>query len=80
MAFSDQIGKLTLGELAKVEEIGKGSINDLANDEKPKMQMLIALAFVVKKREDPTFTVNQAEALTMEDLTALTGGDASPEA
>jgi hypothetical protein len=80
MAFSDQIEKLTLGELATVEELGKGPISDLANDEKPKMRMLIALAFVVKKREDPSFTINRAEALTMPELQALTGGDASPEA
>jgi hypothetical protein len=72
------IKKLTLGELAKVEELGGQSISALQDDSKPKMKMLMALAFVIKKRENPELTMKDIESLEMEELENLIG-DLTPE-
>ena len=82
MALLDNLSKLTLGEIATIEELGKCSISDFSDDSKPKGRPMIAMAYVLKKREDPKFTINQAEALTMEDIASMTGaGEGSdPEA
>lgn len=67
------IKKLTLGELAKVEELGGQSISALQDESKPKMKMLMALAFVIKKRENPELTMKDVENLQMEELENLIG-------
>jgi hypothetical protein len=67
------IKKLTLGELAKVEELGGGSISSLQDESKPKLRMLIALAWVIKRRENPKLTIVEVENLTMEEIEGLIG-------
>ena len=67
------ISKLTLGEIATVEELSNSSISALASDTAPKARLFTALAFVLKKRENPKFTFNEAEALTFDDVNSLLG-------
>lgn len=67
------IKKLTLGELAKVEELGGASISSLQDESKPKLKMLIALAYVIKKRENPKLTLIEVESMPMEELDGLLG-------
>jgi hypothetical protein len=74
------IKKLTLGELAKVEELGGASISSLQDESKPKLKMLIALAYVIKKRENPKITLIEVESMPMDELDALIGDIDSPEA
>jgi hypothetical protein len=75
------INSLTLGELASIEEAAGRPISDLADANAPKTRLMIELAYVIKKRQDPNFTRNQAEAMTMADLNGIVGAtDASPEA
>lgn len=75
------MSKLTLGEIAQIEDISGLPVSALADDDKPKAKSLIALAYVMTKRTNPQFTINEAEALTMEDLQAfMAGGDDTPEA
>jgi hypothetical protein len=64
----DLVDLLTLGELATAEELSGTSINALSSTTAPMVPLLIALACVVKRRSDPTFTLNQAEALTGKGL------------
>ncbi len=65
------IDSLTLGEIAKVEELSGQSVNGLADDNAPKGKMLAAMAFVVKRRSDREFTWNDAMGLTMEQANAI---------
>ena len=77
MALS--INTLTLGEVAIVEDLSGLPFAAIADNDKPKGKALAALAFVAKRREDPTFTWNDAQALTMADFGALiTMGDDEP--
>lgn len=65
------IKNLTLGEVAKVEELSGLPLAALADDDKPKGKMMAALAFVIKRREDPTFTLEAANRLTTQEVMAL---------
>jgi hypothetical protein len=74
------IGSLTLGEVAKVEELARTGIGTLGEDEAPKGLLMAALAFVVKRREDPKFTWNEALGMTLPEAHAVLGiGDEEPE-
>lgn len=69
------IKNLTMGEISKVEELSGLPIGALAEDDKPKGKLMAALAFVVKRREDPKFTLEAANNMTMEEITALLLGE-----
>ena len=67
------INKLTLGEVATVEDMAGLPIAALSDDSKPKGKLLVALAFVINKRTNPKYTKLEAEALTMDDISTLIG-------
>lgn len=65
------IQNLTLGEIATVERISGQALANLADENLPKGELLAALAFVIKKRENPKYTMEQAKDLTMADIEKL---------
>jgi len=69
------IESLTLGEIAKVEELGKAPMSYLGNDDKPQGLLMAALAFVIKRREDPKFTFADAMNLSSDELASIVGVD-----
>jgi len=72
------IKNLTLGEVSKIEELSGLPLAALGEDDKPKGKLMAALALVIKRREDPKFTLEMANQMTMDDITALmTTGDES---
>lgn len=75
------INKLTIGEVALIEEMAGLPIAALGDPEKPKGKLMVALAYVINKRNDPKYTKFQAEQLTMDEITALIGTteDENPE-
>lgn len=73
------INRLTLGEVAKVEELSGMPISAIGDDERPKGNALAALAFVAKRREDPKFTWNQAQGLTLDEAQDILGMGPTPQ-
>lgn len=71
--------QLTLGEVATVESLAGASIDQLADDATPKGLMLAALAYVIKRREIPEYTFNEAQALTLGEAEALISFDDDDE-
>jgi hypothetical protein len=69
------ISNLTLGEIAKVEEVSGQALAQLSEDDAPKGRLLAALALVIKRRTNPKYSLEEAEALTMNDINALLSGD-----
>ena len=67
------IDNLTLGEVARIEELSGLPLSAMADEERPKGKQLAAVAFVIMQREDPTFTMTDAEKLTMPDVMKLLG-------
>lgn len=65
-------GDVTLGELADVEEALGSSL--AVAFEHSQARAIAALAWIVKRRDDPTFTLDQAFALRMSDLEIVTPG------
>jgi hypothetical protein len=62
---------LTLGEVDIIETLSGQPIGAMADENRPKGKSLAALAYVVKRRSDPTFTFAQAQSLSMGDLKGL---------
>lgn len=73
------IQTLTLGETAWAENFAGLPLAALSDTSKPTTELLIGLSYVIKKREDSTFTVERARELTMADITDILGGDESDE-
>ena len=69
------ITNLTLGEVATVEELSGRSLSTLGDESAPKGKLMAALAYVITKRDDPKYTMRQAEGLTMEDVNKLFTAD-----
>lgn len=72
-----RVDQLTLGELAFVEKKSGQSIGSLGDGSAPKMALMMWLAYVIKRREDPKFSEADAQALTLTEITdMLDTGDA----
>lgn len=72
--------KLTLGEIATIEDLSGRSISTLDNEEAPMGKMLAALAMIAKRRNgEPKFTWGDALALTMEEAQEAVGLDGDEE-
>lgn len=72
------ISKLTMGEVAKIEQLSGQAISAIGDEGSPKGLSMAALAYVVKRREDPKYTWNAAQDLTFseaQDILGLDGGD-----
>ena len=68
------IKKLTIGEIATVEDLSGQPITAFGDDDRPKGNFMAALAMIAKRRNgDPAFTFNQALALTMDEINELLG-------
>lgn len=65
------ITTLTLREVAQFEDLSGQTLGSLGDGEKPKGLALAAMAFVAKRREDPKFSWNDAQDLTLADMDGL---------
>ena len=66
-----QIDELTLGEVEEVEAYSGLPLASMTDTDKPKTKLLIALAYVIKRKTDPKFTIEHAKRLTMTDLNEI---------
>lgn len=74
------IEHLTLGELAQLEELSGVSMTEMGDTSAPKAKFLTALAYLAKRRDEPSFTYSQAEVLTVAELNGVLGADEPGEA
>lgn len=77
------INDLTIGEVADIEEATGKSISSLFDGSGSQARTLQAVIWIVRRREDPTLTLEQAGNLTfteMNDMLSLTddGGEVDP--
>ena len=59
------LNELKIREIAAIEEMLGGPIDEAFGAGKPKARALQAIACIVKQRTDPTFTFEQAGELTI---------------
>lgn len=70
---------MTLREVETIENLTGLAIDKLVEDGTPKGKNLTALIFVLGKRNDPAFTIDQAADYTLKDAMAMFGGDQDPK-
>jgi len=70
---------LTLNEVETIELITGSSIDQLMDAGQAKGKAMKAIIFIMKKRTDPNFTLEQAGALSMTEANALFAGENDPK-
>lgn len=70
---------LTLNEVEQIELITGSSIDQLMDAGQPKGKAMKAIIFIMKKRIEPNFTLEQAGALSMNEANALFVGESDPK-
>jgi hypothetical protein len=70
---------LTLNEVEQIELITGSSIDQLMDAGKPKGKAMKAIIFIMKKRIDPNYTLEQAGSLSMTDANALFVSESDPK-
>jgi hypothetical protein len=75
-----ELQDLTMGEIEEIEEIAQDSIsNALSSDGANRTKALIGIAWVVKRKSDPGFTLDKARGLTMREINDLLEGLTDPK-
>ncbi len=70
---------LTLNEVEQIELITGSSIDQLMDAGQAKGKAMKAIIWIMKKRTDPNFTLEQAGALSMTEANALFAGESDPK-
>ena len=70
---------LTLNEVEQIELITGSSIDQLLDAGQAKGKAMKAIIFIMKKRIDPNFTIEQAGSLSMAEANALFAGEDDPK-
>jgi hypothetical protein len=70
---------LTLNEVETIELITGSSIDQLMDAGQAKGKAMKAIIFIMKKRTDPNFTLEQAGNLSMTEANALFAGENDPK-
>jgi len=65
------VNELTLGDVAEVEELSGQPLAALGDANAPKGKLMIAIAWIIKRKEDPKFTYEHAKRLTMDEIESL---------
>jgi hypothetical protein len=72
---------MTLNEIEEIELLTNKSIDSIMDDGAPKGRVFKAIIFVMTKRTNPDFTLEQAGKLSMDDAAKLFGDeDTGPKA
>lgn len=66
---------LTLEEVETIELITGNSIDQIMDAKQPKGKALKAIILVIKKRQDPSYTLEQAGALKMSEVNQILAVD-----
>ena len=66
---------LTLGEVEEIEGYAGVPLASLADNTTPSGKLMVAVAWVLKRKENPSFTLQQAKMLTSKELNDLLGAE-----
>jgi len=74
------LSTLTLGELADFEEVTGRDPMSLPDSWRPNARDLVAFGWIIGRRRDPAFTLEDARNLRPEDLVDMVPTEAAPAA
>jgi hypothetical protein len=66
---------MTLSEVEEIELLTGRSIETIMSDDAPRGRAMKAIIWVLKKRQDPSFTLEQAGKLSLKEAASLFQGD-----
>lgn len=66
---------MTLDEVETIEALTGASIDSVVADGKPKGKNLKAIIYVLKRRENPDFKIEDAGKFTIAEVSKILGGD-----
>ena len=73
------IQSLTAGEISRLEKLIGRSMTTFTDEDKPQADVLAGFAYLIKHREDKSFTFEQALALTLTELNEIISPDSEEE-
>lgn len=65
------IDTLTLGDIEDIENYAGLSFSDIGEDKPGVSKLRTALVWVLKRKTDPSFTIDDARNITPDELTAI---------
>jgi hypothetical protein len=71
---------LTLEEVEVIENLTNSSIDEAFSNGKPKGKALTAFVWVVLKRNNPSFKIEEARKLTLKEALDMVKGDVTKKA
>ena len=69
------INRLTVGDIAEIEEKANTAFSALGDATAPKGKLMQAIAYVLKRKDDPKFTNEMAGQLDMDEINELMEGN-----
>ena len=63
--------KLTVGDIAEIEQISDLPFSALGDANTPKGKLMQAVAYVLKRKDNPAFTFEDAGQLSMDEINTL---------
>jgi len=71
---------LTLEETETLEQLTGLSIDSLMDSGNPRGKVLKSFVWIINKRNNPSYTIEQASKVTLKEAFALFNGDSDPKA
>jgi hypothetical protein len=65
---------MTLNEIEEIELLTGRNIDAIMADDAPRGRTFKAIIWIMKRRNDPSYTFEQAGAVTLEEAAVLFGG------
>lgn len=72
--FTFDLDKVTVGDIVDIEETVGMAWDDIVDMDSPPTKVLLAMLWIVKRRDNPAFTLDDARATPLADVQALTVG------
>lgn len=66
-----RLDQLKMSEIAEVERLSKTAFSAISDPKTPKGTIYQAIAYVIKRREDPSYKYEQAGELTFDEINKL---------
>jgi hypothetical protein len=69
------VNDLTMGEIDEIEVFAQQPLSSLGKQDTTNTKLLIGLAWVIKRKENPAFSLEHAKRMKMDEITALLEDD-----
>lgn len=79
MSVNVALEALTIDEIELVENLTQRPIETILNEDVPKGRVLKALVFILRKRENPEFTIEDAGKYSLTEAMEVFGALADPK-